>query len=131
MQIDLSDTEILGVADQANVLFANVVNDQDPDMIYNAATGEFTITRLGNYLVSWQVAIDGTDLDPQVTFTLRVDGVDYSGSSLPSVTGQLSGTAFITVAAAVTVELVNTSGYTVYYADVPVQANIVITDVSF
>ena len=113
------------------MLFANVVNDQDPDMIYNAATGEFTITRLGNYLVSWQVAIDGTDLDPQVTFTLRVDGVDYSGSSLPSVTGQLSGTAFITVAAAVTVELVNTSGYTVYYADVPVQANIVITDVSF
>ncbi len=100
-------------------------------MLYNPATGVFTITRVGNYLVSWQVAIDGTDLDPMATFSLRVNGVDVASSSLPVITGQLSGTALITVAAPTTVALVNTSGYTVYYADVPVQANIVITDVNF
>ena len=100
-------------------------------MVYNAATGDFTITRTGNYLVSWQVVVDGTDVDPLVIFTLRVNGLDYTSSTLPGATGQLSGSAFVTVLAAATIDLVNTSGYTVYYADVPIQANIVITDVSF
>ncbi len=100
-------------------------------MLYNPVTGIFTISRVGNYLVSWQVTIDGSDLDPSATFSLRVNGTDVVSSTLPLVTGQLSGTALITVAAATTVALVNTSGYTVYYADVPVQANIVITDVNF
>ena len=130
MQVELNDLEATGVADQANVLFNEIVNDQDPTMVYNAATGEFTITRTGNYLVSWQVVVDGTDVDPLVIFTLRVNGLDYTSSTLPGITGQLSGSAFVTVLAAATFDLVNTSGYTVFYADVPVQANIVITDVS-
>ncbi|WP_243112654.1 hypothetical protein [Caproiciproducens sp. NJN-50] len=63
-------------------------------------------------------------------FSLRLNGTTDIASTMPSVTGELFGSALITVGATpATFALVNTTGATVLYAAVPVQANIVISHI--
>ncbi|SDN23428.1 collagen-like protein [Acetanaerobacterium elongatum] len=121
-----------GVATGSNVLFDTMVNGQDLTITYNNATGVFTIPRTGNFLVNWQVAIDGSDLGPSATFTLIETGaVSISiAASTPVILGQVSGSALVTVSGSATLRLANSSGYTIFLADIPVQANITIIDVS-
>ncbi|MDR1116862.1 MAG: hypothetical protein LBL09_01270 [Oscillospiraceae bacterium] len=83
----------------------------------------------GNYYVTWWVAVDGTAGSADVSFAVDVDGSPYSTGSMPIVTGQVSGSALVTVGATpATISLINVSGNTIALAGTPVQANIVILE---
>ena len=114
------------VTDGANVLFDTVLSDQSSAVSYNFAAGEFMIAAPGNYFVSWSVATEA----PQATtvaFALRLDGVSVAEAASPNVTGQLTGTALVTVTTVpAVITLVNTTGSGVFYANVSVKANITI-----
>ena len=118
------------LADGATVLFDTLLNTSSPSIAYTAGTGTFTISAPGTYLVTWWVSVDGTAGPATVAFALRLNGVTDIPSTLPAVTGQVNGSALITVGAVpATAVLVNTTGAAVLYGAVPVQANIVFTQI--
>ena len=113
----------------ANVLFNVVLNDQSINISYNSATGVFTLNGNGNYYVSWWVATSGAGASSTVSFDAVFNGSSIVRSSSPVVTGQVNGSALITVGAVpATFSLANSTGQTVTYANTPVQANIVILE---
>ncbi len=114
-----------------NVIFDTTLNTQSDNIVYNSATGEFTITQPGNYYIDWWVATDGAGASTTVDFTLEVNGVPYSTASSPIVTGQLSGEALVTVTTVpTTITLVNTTTAPVVLAATPVQADLVILELN-
>jgi hypothetical protein len=119
------------VADGANVIFDTLTTDVSPNITYSAVTGEFTITAPGNYYVAWWVATDGAEAATTVSFAVELNGGGGVLGSSPIVTGQLNGSVLVTVGAVpATIALTNVTGATVGFATTPVQANIVITEVS-
>lgn len=119
------------VAPGQNLVFDAAVNDQSPDIGYNALTGEFTISRAGNYLVNWWVATNGTSADTNLWFSIMVGGAGYALGAAPLVTGQVGGSALVSVGHTPTVlTLANTTPNTLRLAQTPVQADIVILQVS-
>lgn len=132
VEYQVQNRQAEGVDTGTNVLFDTVVNGQDLTIAYNSGTGVFTIPRSGSFLVSWQVAIDGSSLGPSATFTLIESGAVSASipASIPVILGQISASALVTVSGSATLRLANSSGYTIYLADMPVQANITIIDVS-
>lgn len=113
------------------IVFNNLINDQSSDINYNSTTGEFTITKPGNYYVSWWVATDGSTSVPTVNFSVAINGVPHSMGSSPIVSGQVSGSALITVVSSpTTVTLVNTSTDDIQIANTAVQANMVIVEIN-
>ncbi len=128
-------TQLLGdggalVADGATIVFDTITNDQANDISYNLATGEFTITAPGNYYVTWWVAVDGADGPTTLAFAVEVNGGGGIIGTAPTVTGQINGSALITIVATpAVVTLVNATGATIVLADATVQANMIITEV--
>ncbi len=114
-----------------NVIFDTVLNDQSDNISYNSTTGEFTITKPGNYYVDWWVSARSEEGSLYTAFTLEVNGVPYSTASSLSGIEQLSGEALLTVTTVpTTIRLVNTSDDRVIIGALPVQANIVIAEVT-
>jgi hypothetical protein len=131
LQTDLVGGGGTTIADGANVLFDTVPNDQSLNINYDAATGVFTITAVGNYLVSWWFAADGAAAATSVSFDLQLNGGTGSIGSSPIVSGVVSGNALITVGAVpATLALVNVTGDTVFVASTLVQASLVITELA-
>lgn len=113
------------------IIFNELINDQSSDISYNATTGEFTITKPGNYYVSWWVATDGSTAVTNMNFSVAINGIPHSTGSSPIVTGQVSGTELITVVSSPTVvTLVNTSADDILIAGTDVQSNLVIIEVN-
>jgi len=118
------------ITNGSDVEFNTVLNDQSADISYNPATGAFTITKSGNYLVSWWFAAGGAAPATTVSFAVEVNGVPYSTASSPIVSGQLSGTALVTVTSTPTViTLVNVTGDDVFIPATPVQSGFVVTEI--
>lgn len=131
IQAQLTDAGGGIIADNDNVVFNEVVNDQSPNITYNDVTGAFIITSPGNYYVDWWFAADGAGPATSVSFAIAVDGVPYSTSSTPIVSGVIAGEALVTVTTTpVVITLVNVTGEDAFVPDIPVQANIVILEVS-
>lgn len=119
----------IGVND--TVLFDSAVNDQSTDISYNPLTGEFTIFKTGNYFVSWWIASEGTDIDNFIQFSILTDTLGKTTGATPLVTGQVSGSALLTINTVPTVlTLKNTSINNITFAETSVQANIVILQIS-
>jgi hypothetical protein len=131
LQVQLTDAGITAVGSGDPVIFNNVTNDQTINVDYNNLTGEFTINAPGNYYVSWWVATDGAGPSTTISFAVEINGsLNIIGSS-PIVTGQVSGDAFVTVGAVPsTIRLVNLTADDTTFANTPVQANLVITEIS-
>jgi hypothetical protein len=86
---------------------------------------------LGNYYISWWVAADGTAGPPTVNFAINLNGGGSVTGSSPIITGQVGGSALITVSTVPsTITLVNNTTDTVGFASTLIQANIVIIEVS-
>lgn len=114
------------IPDGTNVLF-DTINNQGSGIAYDPATGLFTITSPGDYLVAWWVATDGAGPATSVSFAVEVNGIPYSTASSPIVTGQVSGDALVTLnMVPATISLVNVTGEDVFIPDILVQAGIVI-----
>jgi hypothetical protein len=130
VQAQLDDAGGAVLANGSDVAFNTVINDQSTDITYNPVSGDFIITKPGNYLVSWWFATDGAGPATSVSFAVEVNGVPYSTASSPIVSGQLSGTALVTVTSTPTViTLVNVTGETVFIPTTPVQSGFVITEI--
>jgi hypothetical protein len=118
------------IDDDDTVIFDTIINDQSANIAYNPATGVFTFTAAGTYLVTWWIATDGTEGSPTVTFTVFSGMTAISGSS-PLVTGQVQGTALLTVPVApAAMSLVNTTGSSVALATTPRQADLTIVELA-
>jgi hypothetical protein len=118
------------LANGSDVAFNTVLNDQSADISYNPVTGSFTITKPGNYLVSWWFATNGAGSATTVSFAVEVNGVPYSTASSPIVSGQLSGNALVTVTTApAAITLVNVTGDAVFIPTTLVQSGFVVTEI--
>lgn len=117
------------IPDGSNVMFDNLLNDQSENIVYNAATGEFTITEPGNYNVAWWTAPDGAGAATSISFAVAVNGFPYSTASSPIVSVQMAADALVTIEEVpATISLVNVTGADVFVPLIPVQAGIVITE---
>jgi hypothetical protein len=113
------------------VVFDTIVNDQSTNISYNTATGEFTITQTGNYYVAWWVTTDGSEGPVNLAFAIQVNGANSVIGNAPVVTGQINGSALITIpVASAVITLVNESGALVAFATTAVQADIVIIEIN-
>lgn len=119
------------VPNQNGILFDTIAlnNTNGKVVIVPAADGgtEFHLRGKGTYLINWNVAVDGTTENASVTFSLSVNGVVKANTSMPVVTGELSGTEAVEVTNTVLiVKLINNGGDIAQLANVPVQANLTI-----
>ena len=129
IQLQLSNAAGMLLENNSPVLFDSVIYGQSPYINYNKETGELTFLINQNIFVSWWVSIDGTELSPVLEFAAAINGKPYSSSASASVTDQLTGSALISIpAASDRLSLMNLSGSLVRYAQVPVQAGIVIIE---
>lgn len=118
------------IADGDPIVFDTITNDQANDISYNLATGDFTITAPGNYYVTWWVAVDGSDGPINLAFAVEVNGIGGVIGTAPTITGQINGSALITVVVTpATINLVNVTGASIVLAGTSVQANMIITEV--
>ena len=127
IQAQLTDGRLSIVSDRETIVFNSFLNNQSSDISYNQATGEFTITKAGDYYVSWWVTTNGSSQFTNMSFSIAVNGVPHSIGTSPIVSGQVSGSELITVGATpATITLINNSSNDIRIANTPVQANIVI-----
>ncbi|WMJ87113.1 DNRLRE domain-containing protein [Anaerocolumna sp. MB42-C2] len=130
IQAQLQQSPGVILANEANVIFDTTITDQSESISYNLQTGEFTISEPGNYYISWWVTTDGSAGPSNMVFALLANGNTIALGNSPNVTGQVDGDGFFTVAdEPVTITLVNQSGASILYANIPVQANISIITV--
>jgi len=127
IQTQLLNSPGAEVDDGKNVIFDTTINDQTPSISYDATTGEFNIIASGNYFVTWRVTVDGIEGPNYVAFAIKIDGAGAIIDNAPTVTGQINGSAFITVTTVpVVLTLVNATGTAALLASTDVQANMVI-----
>lgn len=73
------DTVPLTVAPNSTVVFDGI--DRNPDNIYNSATGEFTITQAGLYLISATLCANSFTVGPPSTFGVAITVNGLLGAS--------------------------------------------------
>lgn len=135
IQAQLSGNSGGTVANNTNVLLDAVVSGPSENIAYNAQTGNFCISRPGNYYVFWWVNTDSVEQGTSVAFGIRVAAggsqTILASSPSPLTRLQLSGNALLTVATVPLVfNLFNSSGATVTYGTSAVQANLVAVEVA-
>jgi len=86
-------------------------------MNYNNETGAIEIHKQGNYLVDWDVIIEGSSEKPYIRFGIEVNGKVESSSTLPLTVGQLNGQSLVHVdQIPTTIKLVNDTCETVHFS---------------
>ena len=111
------------------IIFDTMLISTDSFISYNSATGTFTFFKTGNYLVDWFVALKSGlgNLGPTISLVQANPTKIYPSTNYMK-SGQLNGSALITVAAGTTISLQNQTGESIVLADnVDIVANIVIT----
>lgn len=107
------------------VLFSELISGSG--ISYDSQSGEFLLPGGGSYLVTWWVAVNGTEAVPAVEFAVALGGVPVAAACSPLVTCQLSGAALIAADPGPrALTLVNRSGAPIRYAATSLQAGIVI-----
>lgn len=115
------------IEDSANLIFNTVLNQSANTITYNPDTGSFTLPPIQNFYLSWWIALNGTETSSTIDFTILLNGIKYVSSSLPVVTGQLTGSAFLTTGNGYTsLTLTNTTGEIIRLANTSTQANLVL-----
>jgi hypothetical protein len=126
MQLDHTDNLI--VHDMEKIVFSELLNQQGTGINYSASI--FTLVAPGDYLVNWQIALEGSEAAPFVRFALLVDGEAYGPSAYPASLGLISGSSLVTTQNPNTqVSLINFTGEAVRLAPITPIANIVINSV--
>jgi len=133
-QMQLQGSSGGSVASAANVVFDTIINAVSPNIAYDVTTGNFTITRAGNYYISWWINTNGAGAASNVIFGIRVitggSAVILADSPVPLTTLQLDGHALLTVTTVPTVfNLFNSTGATVTYGTGTIQADLAIIEV--
>jgi len=111
------------------IVFDLVVNEDTPNITYNNTNGQITFNKNANYYVSWWAAIDGVGgiSNPAISFTNGTTTID---SFTPIVTGQMSGSAFISVINSPEIwTLINSTPDQISLANVDILVNITIIEI--
>lgn len=109
--------------------FDSLIANQNKNVYYDYTTGELVINSTGNFLASWWVGI-GSAAGGTPCVSVYQNGGSIATSCLPSSSGQLSGSAVVTVAyAPARIKLVNTSPFNVTLSSGTVQAGLVLTQI--
>ena len=131
------------VADDFPIPFNNLISNNALGASF--VTGTVTLSRPGTYLVNWwvapEIAVAAVEADGQgskavqtateISFAVSLNGQIISGSCAPVGTGQISGTALVTVTTTpATLQIVNDSGDGIVLAEVSAQAGLSITQFS-
>jgi len=115
------------VEDNTHVQFDDEIA-ADPFGIVTLESSDIIINSTGTFLVTWEIPIDATKLNPYAFFALMVNGAQRGSSFMPLPAGVMTGSALIVVEeAGAVVKLVNISGDRVSVAH-PV--NITVTQIS-
>ena len=112
------------------VIFNEILTDNSRFMSYDHETGVIEIFKHGNYLIDWDIVVEGSSQEPKVSFGIEVNGEVKASSTLPVTVGQLSGQALIHVdQIQTTVRLINDTGETVQLSKFTPIANLRIVSV--
>ena len=131
IQVNLINSGDGTIDDNGTVIFDTVVNNQSTSVSYNSTTGEFTINQVGNYYVSWWVAVNGAASATTISFGVSLDSSAPIIASSAIVSDQLSGIALVSVTTAPsTLILVNLSGDTAFIGNTTVQGSLIILELS-
>lgn len=109
--------------------FDSLIANQNKNVYYDYTTGELVINSTGNFLASWWVGIGKRRRRHAVRVCVS-ERRQHSHLLSPSSSGQLSGSAVVTVAyAPARIKLVNTSPFNVTLSSGTVQAGLVLTQI--
>jgi len=129
--VQLTSPAKVFVADKEIVKFNTVINKSDKNITYNSETGRFTLLKPSNYLVNWNISVEGTATAPFFSFSLCVNNRIYGTATAPIATSFLSSSSLITANdLSTTIELLNTTGDTVRLHEISPMANIVIANIN-
>jgi hypothetical protein len=130
MQLQLTGP-IGTVEDGDPLIFDTIVNNLSPNISYDVGTGEITITKTGNYYVSWWIGIDGVPMQTYAMFGINYNGIQTINAGVFPLQTQLFGQALIPIITVpATVTLVNTTGDQVGYGGSPIKADLVILELT-
>ncbi len=119
------------LADGSPVLFNNTVSNNTIGGTYASATGTFTLTEPGTYLINWWVALGTAQATQATAFSLTANGTPARTAYTGANAGEINGTSLITVGdSPVSIRLVNNSGFSIQYAVANVQSGATITQVA-
>jgi len=113
------------------VLFDKIIHNTDNNICYNQQIGKFSLTTRTNYLINWDITVEGSYQSASISFALLVDNQIHGISTLPISVGQLTGTCLITVSKTPTcLSLVNYTNDTIQLSRFAPVANITIATAS-
>ena len=125
--LQLQRTTAGSVGPNDAVIFDSVVYDSG-SIIYDPSNGLITFLEPGRYVVSWTVATQSAATSAGITFGLtQIPGLPILGST-PTKTGEVVGYGIFNVSPLDGLYLANLSSTTVYYAQVPITASLVIVE---
>jgi hypothetical protein len=122
----------LTIPNTAPILFDLPLVTSDPFISYNPVTGIFTFSGSGQYLVEWFVSLKSGlgNFGPTITLVETAPNKLYPSTNYMK-SGQLNGSALVSVSNGSTITLQNQTGNSLVLADnVAIVANIVITRIS-
>ena len=130
VQAQLTKVETVYLEDQQSIVFDQIIKNHHQLITYNSETGYFTLKKAGNYLINWDVSVEGSYSKPFIKLSLIANEVIMSSSTLPVTVGQLSGTRILFVRCGpVEVALINDTGEVIQLSEFSPVANITITKI--
>lgn len=85
------------IENEANIIFNEVSFSGSDNIYYDNLTGIFTVTKLGNYYISWTLSVDGAFVSPFVKISLSTAESDISTVYSPNTTALINGSSLLTV----------------------------------
>ncbi len=130
LQIQLQSTGDLIIANNDPIIFDTIVSNFSSNISYDTTTGEITVTASGLYYINWWLAIDGSIVEPTISYTIITSSGDNITSSSPILSDNMSGNALFNITASigspVTISLINTTGNDTFIGYTTVRADLVI-----
>ena len=125
MQVQV--TRSANILDNYNVIFDKIIADASTNITYNSNNGQFTISKLGVYYISWWINFDGIDGDEKLCFSIVTSSGEYISSYSPNGTGQIYGNAILNVLSVPFIfQLANTTKATVSLSTTPITGDLAI-----
>ena len=96
IQVVLKNSEAPIIEVGENLKFDTVLHRVGDSITYDETTGEFTIKKAGDYRISWQVIVGGSDTTRFVNFGVKLNGEAYHDFPLPVTAGLLTSDLILT-----------------------------------
>lgn len=125
MQVQV--TRSANILDNYNVIFDKIIKDASTNITYNSNNGQFIISKLGVYYISWWINFDGIDGDEKLCFSIVTSSGEYISSYSPNGTGQIYGNAILNVLSVPFIfQLANTTKASVSLSTTPITGDLAI-----